>query len=79
MGIDENVALKMMQLFEVGLITYDDLDERAKLALKEFPAKDAIRLLGFLQKTTLDHVVNKSAYLCGQMRLFRYAVQEPTV
>lgn len=70
-GIDEAVALQMMKMFSGGNLSYDDMDERAKIALKEFPSKDAIRLLQVLQKTTMEHVVNKSAYLCGQMRLFR--------
>ena len=71
-GIDESVALQMMKTLAGGHFTYEELDERAKNALKEFPSKDAIRLLQVLQKTTLEHVVNKSAYLCGQMRMFRY-------
>ena len=70
-GIDEAVALQMMKMFSGGNLSYDDMDERAKIALKEFPSKDAICLLQVLQKTTMEHVVNKSAYLCGQMRLFR--------
>ena len=71
-GIDEAVALQMMRMFTGGHFSYEDLDERAKNALKEFPAKDAIRLMKVLQKTTIENVMNKSAYLCGQMRMFRY-------
>ena len=71
-GIDEAVALQMMRMFTGGHFLYEDLDERAKNALKEFPAKDAIRLMKVLQKTTIENVMNKSAYLCGQMRMFRY-------
>ena len=40
-------------------------------ALKEFVPDDAIKVLRQLVETNLEHVGNKSAFLCGQMKAYR--------
>ncbi|KAL3884588.1 hypothetical protein ACJMK2_024720 [Sinanodonta woodiana] len=69
-GIDESVAVELVRFFKKENIGYDDLDERARVAIKEFPPKDAKLMMKVVLKSDLEHVVNKSAYLCGQMKIF---------
>ena len=54
-----------------GVIAATDLDNRALEALKEFPVEDALEVLKELSGTSLNHVSNKSAYLCGMMKTYR--------
>lgn len=54
-----------------GKLTPSDLDERALDALKEFNATDAIEVLKQFCESNLEHVGNKSAFLCGQMKTYR--------
>lgn len=58
-------------LFSSGKLTNSELDERALDALKEFNADDAIKVLEQFNEANLEHVTNKSAFLCGQMKTFR--------
>jgi len=53
------------------LLTHGDLDERALDALKEFPAEGGIAVLKEFRESNLEHVSNKSAYLCGVMKTYR--------
>lgn len=55
----------------VGKLTFADLDERAFEALKEFPTDGALAVLVQFVDSNLDHVSNKSAYLCGMMKTYR--------
>ena len=48
-----------------------DLDERAIDALREFPADGALSVLKQFLDSNLEHVSNKSAYLCGVMKTYR--------
>lgn len=57
--------------FVVGKLTFADLDERAFEALKEFPTEGALAVLNQFVESNLDHVSNKSAYLCGMMKTYR--------
>ena len=55
----------------VGKLSASELDERALDALKEFNAEDAIKVLKEFSNSNLEHVTNKSAWLCGQMKTYR--------
>ena len=52
-----------------------DLDERALDALKEFPVEGAVTVLKQFLDSNLEHVSNKSAYLCGVMKTYRQRKQ----
>ena len=56
----------------------EDLDERAMEALKEFPADGSVAVLKEIRDSSLEHVGNKSAYLCGLMRTYRQKMKLPT-
>ena len=47
------------------------MDERALDALKEFPTDGALAVLAQFMESNLEHVSNKSAYLCGVMKTYR--------
>ncbi|KAK3593838.1 hypothetical protein CHS0354_011439 [Potamilus streckersoni] len=70
-GIDKNVAAELEEIYKTGKLSHSDLDDRALDALKEFPPNDAIAVLKQFCESSLEHVGNKSAYLCGQMKTFR--------
>ena len=53
------------------LLSHGDLDERALDALKEFPSDGGIAVLKEFKESNLEHVSNKSAYLCGVMKTYR--------
>ena len=55
-------------LLFLGKLTIAELDERAFEALKEFPTDGALTVLDLFVDSQLDHVSNKSAYLCGMMK-----------
>lgn len=57
--------------FFKGKLSHEDLDERALDALKEYNPDDAIQVLRQFCESNLEHVGNKSAFLCGQMKTFR--------
>lgn len=56
-------------------ISFQDLDERALDALKEFPVEGAVTVLKQFLESNLEHVSNKSAYLCGVMKTYRQRKQ----
>lgn len=58
-------------LFLTGKLTFSELDERALEALKEFPVDGALTVLKEFMDSSLEHVSNKSAYLCGIMKTYR--------
>lgn len=55
----------------LGKLAHADLDERALDALKEFPVEGAVNVLSQFLESNLEHVSNKSAYLCGVMKTYR--------
>lgn len=55
----------------LGKLAHSDLDERALDALKEFPVDGALTVLKQFLDSNLEHVSNKSAYLCGVMKTYR--------
>ncbi|XP_074038971.1 synaptotagmin binding cytoplasmic RNA interacting protein isoform X8 [Leptinotarsa decemlineata] len=70
-GLDEKVAAKLDEIYKTGKLAHVDLDERALDALKEFPVDGALNVLGQFLDSNLEHVSNKSAYLCGVMKTYR--------
>eukprot|EP00794_Sanderia_malayensis_P000332 gene332-964_t len=70
-GFSEKLAGKIGLLVQNGVITSEELDDRALDALKEFSEEDAIQVVEQFSKSDLSHVQNKSAFLCGVMKTHR--------
>lgn len=70
-GIAKNVASELEKIYATGKLSHSELDERALDALKEFNPDDAVKVLEQFNEASLEHVTNKSAFLCGQMKTFR--------
>ncbi|XP_015913423.1 heterogeneous nuclear ribonucleoprotein R isoform X2 [Parasteatoda tepidariorum] len=70
-GLADTVIAKLEELVTNGKLTYSELDERALEALKEFPVDGALSVLKEFMESSLEHVSNKSAYLCGIMKTYR--------
>lgn len=70
-GLSESVVTKLGEIFATGKLTFSELDERALEALKEFPVDGALSVLKEFVESSLEHVSNKSAYLCGIMKTYR--------
>ena len=58
-------------------MSHTDLDERALDALKEFPPDGGVAVLKQFAESNLEHVGNKSAYLCGVMKTYRQKNKMP--
>lgn len=71
LGLNEKVAVKLDDIYKTGKLSHADLDVRALDALKEFPVDGALTVLGQFTESNLEHVSNKSAYLCGVMKTYR--------
>ena len=59
----------------LGLLAEGDLDERAMDAIKEFPAERALDVLVEFKQSNLEHVTNKSAFLCSIMKVNRQKIK----
>jgi len=70
-GMSHKVATKLTEINDTGLLTSEQLDDRATEALKEFSEDDACNILEQFSKSDLSHVQNKSAFLCGVMKTYR--------
>merc|ERR1719259_155547 len=70
-GLDSKVADKLDDIYKTEKLSHADLDERALDALKEFPVEGALAVLSQFLESNLEHVSNKSAYLCGVMKTYR--------
>ena len=53
------------------ILSHSDLDARALDALKEFHSEGGVAVLKEFRESNLEHVSNKSAYLCGVMKTYR--------
>lgn len=71
-GLDKKVAAKLDDIYKTGKLAHSELDERALDALKEFPIDGALNVLSQFLESNLEHVSNKSAYLCGVMKTYRW-------
>ena len=69
-GLSENVAQKMSEIFACGLLSPEELDDRAFEALREFNQEGALEVLDQFANSDLSHVQNKSAFLCGVMKTY---------
>lgn len=74
-GISKVIAKEILGIFKSGKLSQSELDERAMDALKEFPPDDAIKVLRQFSDSNLEHVGNKSAFLCGQMKTYRHKLR----
>lgn len=70
-GLDAKVAGRLDEIFKTEKLVHSDLDDRALDALKEFPSEGALAVLAQFLESNLEHVSNKSAYLCGVMKTYR--------
>ncbi|KAG5676303.1 hypothetical protein PVAND_006150 [Polypedilum vanderplanki] len=69
--LNENVAEKLDDIFKTGKLSFEELDERAIAALKEFGNEGALEVLNKFMESSLEYVNNKSAFLCGIMKTYR--------
>jgi len=76
-GLNQAVATQLDDIFKTGKLSYADLDERALDALKEFPQEGALTVLKQFLDSSLEHVSNKSAFLCGVMKTYRQKSKMP--
>ncbi|XP_051925980.1 heterogeneous nuclear ribonucleoprotein R-like isoform X2 [Hippocampus zosterae] len=70
-GLPQNVCENLEDIFQTGLVTHAELDERAIDALREFSEEGALAVLQQFRESDLSHVQNKSAFLCGVMKTYR--------
>jgi len=70
-GVVTKVAEKLQEIFQSGKVSFTELDTRAIDAIKEFSTTEALDMLSKFEETNLDYVQNKSAYLCGHMKIYR--------
>lgn len=54
-----------------GILTHEELDQRALDALKELEVESAMAVLNEMRTSDLQSVTNKSAYMCGLMKACR--------
>uniref|UniRef100_A0A0K2UKG4 Heterogeneous nuclear ribonucleoprotein Rlike [Musca domestica] n=1 Tax=Lepeophtheirus salmonis TaxID=72036 RepID=A0A0K2UKG4_LEPSM len=71
LSLNATVAERLNNIYKTGKLSHSDLDGRALDALKEFAVPGAIAVLNQFQDSNLEHVTNKSAYLCGVMKTYR--------
>ncbi|XP_054722311.1 heterogeneous nuclear ribonucleoprotein R-like isoform X2 [Uloborus diversus] len=76
-GLNPKVVGKLEEIFKTGKLLYSELDERALDALKEFPVEGANDVLRQFLDSSLEHVSNKSAFLCGVMKTYRQKMKVP--
>lgn len=69
-GLSESVAQRMSEIFASGLLSPEELDDRAFEALREFNQQGALEVLDQFANSDLSHVQNKSAFLCGVMKTY---------
>lgn len=70
-GLDMKIASKLDDIIKCGKLTFNELDARALDALADFPIDGAMIILEQFLEANLEHVSNKSAYLCGLMKSYR--------
>ncbi|XP_002123977.3 heterogeneous nuclear ribonucleoprotein Q [Ciona intestinalis] len=75
-GLSVNVAQGLHEVFKQDLVKFSDLDERAIEALKELDEEGALAVLKQFNESNLQHVHNKSAFLCGVIKIHRQRCKE---
>ncbi|UYV62547.1 HNRNPR, partial [Cordylochernes scorpioides] len=80
-GLNEKVINKLEESFKTGGVSgkliFNDLDVRALDALKYFPPEGAVDVLDQFMESNLEHVYNKSAYLCSIMKTYKMRTNIP--
>ncbi|XP_040159882.1 heterogeneous nuclear ribonucleoprotein R isoform X4 [Anopheles arabiensis] len=74
-GLHKMVAGRLDDIYKTGKLAHSELDERALDALKEFHVEGALDVLDQFLDSNLEHVSNKSAFLCGVMKTYRQKVR----
>uniref|UniRef100_A0A182Y580 RRM domain-containing protein n=1 Tax=Anopheles stephensi TaxID=30069 RepID=A0A182Y580_ANOST len=74
-GLNLSVASRLDAIYKTGKLAHSELDERALDALKEFHVEGALDVLDQFLDSNLEHVSNKSAFLCGVMKTYRQKVR----
>lgn len=69
-GLNEAVAQRVSEIFASGILSPEELDDRAFEALREFDQEGALEVLNQFANSDLTHVQNKSAFLCGVMKTY---------
>ncbi|KAL3886207.1 hypothetical protein ACJMK2_026216 [Sinanodonta woodiana] len=69
-GIDESVAVELLRFFKIENISFDNLDEAARDAIKGFSLNDVNLMISLVLNSDVEFVVNRSAYLIYQMEIF---------
>ena len=69
-GLSEAVAQRLSEIFALGILSPEELDDRAFEALREFDQEGALEVLDQFSNSDLTHVQNKSAFLCGVMKTY---------
>lgn len=69
-GLSESVAQRVSEIFALGILSPEELDDRAFEALREFNQDGALEVLDQFANSDLSHVQNKSAFLCGVMKTY---------
>lgn len=69
-GLSEAVAQRVSEIFASGILSPEELDDRAFEALREFNQEGALEVLDQFANSDLSHVQNKSAFLCGVMKTY---------
>uniref|UniRef100_A0AAG5CWM4 RRM domain-containing protein n=1 Tax=Anopheles atroparvus TaxID=41427 RepID=A0AAG5CWM4_ANOAO len=74
-GLHKMVAGRLDDIYKTGKLAHSELDERALDALKEFHVEGALDVLEQFLDSNLEHVSNKSAFLCGVMKTYRQKIR----
>lgn len=69
--LSADVVTELDSIREAGILGSGDLDSRAVDAIRGLSVADALAVLAELRQTNLEHVSNKSAYLCGLIKTYR--------
>uniref|UniRef100_A0A8C7GL38 Heterogeneous nuclear ribonucleoprotein R n=1 Tax=Oncorhynchus kisutch TaxID=8019 RepID=A0A8C7GL38_ONCKI len=70
-GLRQNVAESLDNIFSTGLLAYADLEEGVIDALRALNEEGALSVLSQFKESDLSHVQNKSAFLCAAMKTYR--------
>lgn len=65
------ISTELEAIQKDGILAAGDLDTRAFDALRGLSAAEGVAVLKQLRETNLEHVSNKSAYLCGLIKTYR--------
>lgn len=70
--LPERIFSRLSSLFDSNKLSMKDLDKRAMDAIKEYGNTEGmIAILDEFEASSLEHVNNKSAFLCGLMKTHR--------